>query len=101
MEYDVRPDESVSTAVVRAVSAVDGREPRSMPPLVETVDPDALNRLFAKRENGEPRTGGQLSFVYGPCRVTVDNGEYLTVEPLGDGLQDANDRSGPDQRADR
>jgi len=33
MEYETGADEPVSTAVVRAVSAVDGRDPTSIPPL--------------------------------------------------------------------
>lgn len=79
MEYDVEADEPVSAAVVRAVSAVEGRRPRSLRPLVDVLDPAALNALFEPRHDGTPRTGGRLSFVYGGCRVTVDNGEYLTV----------------------
>lgn len=82
MESDIGIDERVSTAIVRAVSAVDGREPRSLPPLAGVVDPDALDTLFAPQPDGTARTGGQLSFVYGNCRVSVDNGEYLTVQLL-------------------
>lgn len=82
MEYEIGEGESVSTAVVRAVSAVDGRKPCHIPPLVRTVEPDALDALFATRSNGEPRTGGHLSFVYNHCQVTVDHDEYLTIRPL-------------------
>lgn len=82
MEYDIDEDESVSTAVVRAVSAVDGRPPADIPRLFGVVDPDALDALFAGPAVGEPRTGGHLSFVYGRCRVTIDHGEYLTVRPI-------------------
>lgn len=82
MEYEIGRNESVSTAVIRAVSAVDGREPRSLPPLAHVLDPDALDRLFDSRSNGEPRIGGHLAFVYEHCRVTVDNGEFLTVQLL-------------------
>lgn len=82
MEYDLEPDESVSTAVVRAVSAVEGRGPLSLDLLGHVLDVDALDALFAPRPNGESRTGGRLSFIYSRCRVTIDNGEYLLVEPL-------------------
>lgn len=81
MEYDVDADESVSAAVIRAVSAVEGRDPSSIRPLFEVVDPDALDALFAPRGDGTPRAGGRVSFVYGDSRVTVDNAEYVTVEP--------------------
>ena len=82
MEYELDPDESVSTAVVRAVSAVEGRESCSLRPLADVVDPVALDALFAPRYDGTPRTGGRLSFVYNDCCITIDNGEYLTLQVL-------------------
>jgi hypothetical protein len=82
MEYEIGGNESVSTAVVRAVSAVDGRPPSSLPPLAHVIDPEALDVLFGSYADGEPRTGGRLSFIYAGCRVTLDNGEFLTIQPL-------------------
>ena len=76
MEYEIGPEESVSTAVIRAVSAVEGREPTSLGPLTAILDPDALDALFVAR------TGGRVSFVFSNCRVTIDNDEYLTLQPL-------------------
>jgi hypothetical protein len=83
MEYEIGPTESVSAAVVRAVSALEGREPSSLRPLAYVVDPAALDALFESRSNDRPRTGGRLSFVYGGCRVSIDNGEYLSLESVG------------------
>lgn len=82
MEYEIGIDEPVSAAVVRAVSAVEGREPDTLQPLGAILDPDALDALFAPQFDGTARTGGRVSFVYSTCRVTVDNGEYLTVDRL-------------------
>ena len=82
MEYEIAPNESVSTAVVRAVSAIEGREPRSLRPLSDVLDPDALDALFEPKSNGQPRIGGQLSFIYSNCVVTIDNGEYLFLDLL-------------------
>lgn len=82
MEYEVGSNEAVSSAVVRAVSAVEGLEPDTLPPLTDVLDPDALDGLFASRPGGRARTGGRVSFVYSSCSVTVDNGEYLTLQPL-------------------
>ncbi len=84
MEYEIGADELVSTAVVRAVSAVDGREPSSLRPLGNVVDPTALDALFGPRYDGTPRTGGRLSSVYNGCHITIDNGEYLTLQMLDD-----------------
>ena len=82
MEYEIGADELISTAVVRAVSAVEGRKPGSLPPLADVFDTAALDVLFDSRHDGTPRAGGRLSFVYSGCHVTVDNGEYLTLHPL-------------------
>lgn len=82
MDAEIGPHESVRSAVLRAVSAVTGRDPGSLPPLTEVVDPDALDAVFGPRSTGVPRTGGHLAFCYSGCRVTIDNGEYLTIEPL-------------------
>lgn len=82
MEYEIGRTESVSMAVVRAVSAVEGREPCSLRPLAYILDTDALDGLFEPRPNGQPRIGGSLSFIYSDCRVSIENGEYLTIEPV-------------------
>jgi hypothetical protein len=82
MEYEIGPDESVRAAVVRGVSAVEGREPAALGSLEAVLDPGALEGLFTPRADGTARTGGRVSFVYSTCRVTVDNGEYLTVNRL-------------------
>ena len=82
MEYEIGPNEFASTAVVRAVSAVEGCEPWSLRPLADVLDTDALDALFESRANGQPRTGGRLSFVFSDCRVSIDNGEFLTIELL-------------------
>lgn len=82
MEYEIGPGESTSAAVLRAVSAVEDRDPRSLRPLTDVVDPDALDALFGARDDGTPRSGGRLTFVYSRSRVTVENGEYLTLRPI-------------------
>lgn len=83
MEHEIGADESISMAVVRAVSAIEGKEPCSIGPLAEVIDPDALDALFARRPNGKPRIGGRISFVYSQSHVTVEAGEYLSVELVG------------------
>lgn len=88
VEYEIDPDESVSMAVIRAVSAVIGCEPTSLPPLGDVVDPDALETLFDRQYDGVSRTGGRLSFVYCGCYLTIDNGEYLTLRVLADRVCD-------------
>lgn len=98
MEYEIGGDELVSTAVVRVVSAIEGREPRSLRPLADVVDPAALDTLFDTRYDGTPRTGGRLSFVYSDCHITIDNGEYLTLRLLEDRFCDERDPEPTDSR---
>lgn len=82
MDYEIDAEESVSTAVVCAVGALEGRDPCSLRPLTDVLDPEALDLLFSPRADGSSRTGGCLSFIYSHCRVTVNNGEHLTIQPL-------------------
>lgn len=89
MEYDIGAGESVSTAVRRVVSAVKGCKPSELEPIAQSVDPDALDDLFETQEDGPSRTGGRVSFVYSDCHISIDNGEYLTIEPLDDHFVDA------------
>jgi hypothetical protein len=82
MEYNISPEEPVSQAVVTAVSIFEGRDPTTIDPLTETIDPDALDQIFTSRFNGRPRCGGRVSFVYSQSRITVDNNEYVEVSPV-------------------
>jgi hypothetical protein len=91
MEYEIGPEEATSTAVVRAVSAVEGRDPQSLRPLADVLEPTALDSLFGSQDDGRSRVGGRLTFVYSRCWVTVDNGEYLTLEQLESDIR--NERS--------
>lgn len=82
MDFDIEADETVSSAVTFAVAAVEGVDPCSLRPLNDVLDPDALDALFDPGPGGTPRIGGRVSFVYSQCRVTVENGEYLTISLL-------------------
>jgi hypothetical protein len=88
VEYEIGADETVSTAVVRAVGAVEGRKPQSLQPLTNVINTEALDTLFACQCDGTPRIGGRLSFIYSTCRITIDNGEYLTLQLLETRLYD-------------
>lgn len=87
MEYDIGPGESVTSAVTRAVSAVEDREPCSLRPLTDVLNPDVLDELFASRPDSRSRIEGRISFIYSNCRVSIDNGEYLILQPLKSRLQ--------------
>lgn len=82
MDHEIASDESVSMAVVRVVSALEDRDPVTLPPLSTVLDPDALDALFQSTCDGKQRVGAHVSFIYSGCEITIDHGEYLTAEPL-------------------
>jgi hypothetical protein len=99
VEYEIGTDERVSAAVVRAVSAVEGRERGALRPLEDVVDPAALDRLFGRQDDGTCRTGGRVSFVYGRHWVTVESGEYLRLRSVQPGPdEDRPETAAPDVR---
>ena len=71
-------DESVSIAVVTAVSTRRGVAPTELPPLYEWIDPDALDALFKPTRRGGPRRG-ELEFTYDGHEITVTHGDCLEI----------------------
>ena len=66
-------DESLSLAVVNAVSKRAGRGPEELRPLQDVVDADGLNALF---KNGD----GSVTFPYEGFLVTVDGSGSVELE---------------------
>lgn len=73
------PDAVPSEAVVAAVAEATDRSPLELDPLIEAVDPDALDSLFARAEAVDSPIS--LSFVYA--------GRSVTVTPEGVQVEDA------------
>ena len=71
-------DGDVSVAVVTAIATKRGVEPTELPPLYESIDPDALDALFAPTRSGGPRRG-RLEFTYDGHEVAVDCGSDLEI----------------------
>ncbi|WP_049923117.1 HalOD1 output domain-containing protein [Halopiger djelfimassiliensis] len=74
-----------SQAVVETVAAAEGVPPAELrppeyEPLHAVVDPQALDRLFADRSNGQPRPGGDVCFQFCGYDVTVDEAGSVTLE---------------------
>ena len=68
-----------SMAVVGAVSTVANKDPLDIKPLHSTIDPDALNALFADSERGEGDVHARFS-VEG-YSVTLSSCGRITVQP--------------------
>lgn len=58
-----------STAVVEAVARATGRDPTTLDPLYEAIDPDALDRLI--RSSADRSGDATVRFSYLDCRITV------------------------------
>lgn len=69
--------EPLSTNVVLSVAAIEGVQPTHLPPLANTIDPDALDSLFGCSNDAI------LSFSYAGYRVTLDAIGSLEVVPVG------------------
>lgn len=78
-------DESLSVALVNSVAELTGREVSSLPPLHESIDPDALERLFEPTATG-PRVG-TIEFRYAGYFVTVARATdfVITLEDIESG----------------
>lgn len=58
--------EPISTNVVLSIAAIENIRPTQLPPLAQTIDPDALNTVF------ECSDDAILSFSYAGYRITLD-----------------------------
>ena len=74
-------DDSPSDVVVRAVAALSGESPLELPPLYDSIEPDALNAMFdhARRVGGAD-CGVTVSFCYHGFDVTVEPDGTVRIE---------------------
>jgi len=80
--YEIGDGESVIEAVTAALRSVSGAIEFEVRPLYNTVDPDALDSLFAQKGDGTPReTDRRIVFEHGRYRVRVDSDGVVAVEP--------------------
>ena len=71
-------DGDISIAVVTAIATRRDVEPTELPPLYESIDPDALDALFAPTRTGGPRRG-RLEFTYDGHEIVVECGSSLEI----------------------
>lgn len=78
---------SLSLKVISAIAEREGVDPVEIEPpeyeaLYEVCNPEALDSLFAPRENGTPRTRGRVSFVFcGYDVVVTSDGTVEVTDP--------------------
>lgn len=75
-------DVELGNTVARTVAAVTGVDPRSLRPLYEVVDPDALARLFGSEGGTRADSTGRITFSYERCTVSVHaDGRVVVTAP--------------------
>ena len=79
MALDASEFESVSTAVVAAVSTVRDSHPAALDPLTESIDPDALDGLFGV--GSEKESTGLVEFAFEGHRVRVAADGRIEIRP--------------------
>jgi hypothetical protein len=70
-------------AVVEAVATAEGVDPIELNPLNDTIDPDALDALFASTGPRGDASVGEVSLHFGGHHVTVRGTGELLVRPSG------------------
>lgn len=79
--YLIQETESITDAVVRAVSTEKETSPTEIEPLYSAIDTDALDALFAPHMNGDPRSGsGTVSFQYSECDIRVTHNREVIIK---------------------
>lgn len=73
--FEVTPNvtRGLSEAIVTAVAEREDAAPTEVPPLYDTIDPDALDRLFDGRRPGE------VTFEYAGYEVTVRGPDRISI----------------------
>lgn len=75
---------SLSFAVIDAIATREGVDTTEIEPpeyeaLYDVLNPEALDALFAPREDGTPRSDGQVEFTYCGYDVVVSSDGDVTV----------------------
>lgn len=83
-QIDWSNDETPSHAVVALVADAESVRPVDLEPLHGTIDPDALDRLFAPTNSGDDRTDGYVAFVFEGYHVTIHGDGEVVAKPVAD-----------------
>lgn len=81
ISVDWSKEASVSTTVVMAVTAISDLDESTIEPLIERIDPDALDDLFAPHRVDAQREGGVVRFLFADHVVTVYARGEIAIDP--------------------
>lgn len=80
--HDFDGSAELTTTIVHAISDIAGIDvSRTEGTLSDSVDPDALNRIFAPNADGTPRTNARITFTLWDHQVTVEGNGQITIVP--------------------
>lgn len=84
VQHDFEGAATVTETVVHALSDVTGMDVTDADfALVDYVDPDSLNRLFAPKPDGTPRVNGHVSFTVMGYQTTIYATGQVSIVPVG------------------
>ena len=75
----VGQEQGAAVAVIDAVANAAGREATELPPLYETVDPDAIDSLFDHRHQRSVPGECRFAFAYAGYDVVISDGPCVRV----------------------
>jgi len=75
-------NETLTEAIVIAISDGTGVDPLDLDPLYDSLDPDALERTVDSTI-GETADPGEVTFTHAGCEVTVHDDRRIVVAPRG------------------
>jgi hypothetical protein len=80
---ELSSDQPLSESIVRAVASAEGIEPEQVASRIyDSVDPDALDRLFNAPSEDIKRQDAQLFFKLDNHEVIIQGGELVIVRPI-------------------
>lgn len=79
VHHDWEDSQPLSTTIVKVVSAVSGRQPTDFDPLYETIDTDALDKLFQPLEDGPRPPDSELYLTLAGHRVRIRSDGLVAI----------------------
>lgn len=74
------PTDSVTGEIVNAVATATGRDPNTLPPLYNVIDPDALDMLMNRPPSiGHKDASVEVTFAFADTTVTVSSTNRVDV----------------------